>query len=125
MGAAFARRARAGSDDSICRHARFGLALRNKYFELARRFRCTRSHAGGSRDSVSNYLTMSFRGGLLARFGYRILAAASISFTPGFSQVNCTKSYDWKPFKRFPLLLMGHPITRLKPGVNEHLDLPS
>ena len=32
------------------------------------------------------------------------------------------KAKRWKPFKRFPLLLTL-PVTGLKPGVNESLDL--
>jgi len=44
-----------------------------------------------------------------------------MSFTPGFSQVN-SKIKTRKPFKRF-LLLATVLITRLKPGVNEILDL--
>src|SRR2546430_12293074 len=39
--------------------------------------------------------------------GYRILWPSLVSFTPGFSQVN------W-----------AFPITRMKPGVNENLNLP-
>ncbi len=51
--------------------------------------------------------------------------ANPVSFTPGFfSQVNCAKLRSGNRLKRFPLL-QTLPITRLKPGVNENLDLPS
>jgi len=44
-----------------------------------------------------------------------------VSFTPGFSQVNCAKFRSGNRLKRFPLLLT-RPITRLKPGVNKNLE---
>src|SRR6188768_2165233 len=45
-----------------------------------------------------------------------------MSLTPGFSQVKRTQARTWKPFRRFPLS-SDIPITRLKPGVKEKLDL--
>ncbi len=42
-----------------------------------------------------------------------------ISFTPGFSQVNCARLRLETVLKRFPILLT-FPVTRLKPGVNEN-----
>ena len=65
-----------------------------------------------------------------SRFHYRRLSNSfgdnPVSFTPGFSQVNCAKQRLETVLKvsgRFPLLLTL-PITRLKPGVNENVDLP-
>src|SRR5204863_8593224 len=65
-----------------------------------------------------------------SRFHYRRLSNSfgdnPVSFTPGFSQVNCAKQRLETVLKvsgRFPLFLTL-PITRLKPGVNENVDLP-
>ena len=44
-----------------------------------------------------------------------------VSFTPGFSQVNCAELSSGNRLKRFPLSLT-FPITRLKPVVNENLE---
>ncbi len=46
--------------------------------------------------------------------------ANPVSFTPDFSQVNCTGSGFGNRLNGFPSC--HFPITRLKPGVNENLD---
>ncbi len=55
---------------------------------------------------------------------FEYFRANPVSFTPDSSQVNCARLRSGNRLKRFPLLLTL-PITRLKPGVNENLDLPS
>ena len=55
---------------------------------------------------------------------FQIVGYVPVSFTAGFSQVNCVKLRSGNRLKRFPLLLTL-PITRLKPGVNENHGLPS
>ena len=45
-----------------------------------------------------------------------------VSFTPGFSQVNCAKLRFGNRLNGFPPA-PETPITRLKPGVNENLDV--
>jgi len=46
-----------------------------------------------------------------------------VSFTPGFSQVNCAKLRSGNRLKRFPLLLTTD--HRPKPGVNKNLNVLS